>query len=198
MAHHVAELVEDARTADPEARLEKGEACRRAILDLWEYLHVLPTGSRPFRELEPVMRAVESLDPESPIPRHYRSVMPVPTQGNESSETQKWIHAAQELDWTAKILIGFCLAEAAQEAHDKAQEWVKLAEKAGLEDHITGIVVRFIAGTTDRIQEPEMKDALIQTISDRKNRLEKFTSISNSIIAELEARLFDINKKYSK
>lgn len=32
-----------------------------------------PNGKRPFEDLEPVMRAIESLDPEDDTPRYFRS-----------------------------------------------------------------------------------------------------------------------------
>jgi hypothetical protein len=60
------------------------------------------------------------------------------------------------LDYSAKLLIGYCLAEAARAAADKSKEWVKLAEAAGTEDDVSEIVIRFVSTSADLGKEPDL------------------------------------------
>lgn len=62
MAHYIAELIHSAETADTEDRSEKLSRCASAILDLWEHRSELPNGKRPFEDVEPILRALQSLD----------------------------------------------------------------------------------------------------------------------------------------
>ena len=63
MAHYVAELMDRADNAAPEERAALRKSCSDAILELWSHRAELPDGKRPFEDLEPIMRAIESLDP---------------------------------------------------------------------------------------------------------------------------------------
>src|SRR5262249_1554821 len=65
MAHYVAELMHGVESAQGEDRLAKMRVCGDAILNLWRHRHELPSGKRPFEEMEPILRALESLDPDN-------------------------------------------------------------------------------------------------------------------------------------
>jgi hypothetical protein len=187
MAHHVAELIDEVRNAPPASRQEKGEACRRAILEFWEHLHVLPSGSRPFSELEPVMRAIEALDPNNSAPRYYPSAWPV--QGQEEGEASQWLQVAKKIDECAKILIGFSLNQAAKEAVDKSREWVSLAESAGADSGIPGIVLRFVSDPAYESEGSDEVDEVVRIRSERLRRLREFASLAAAVAAELDDEL---------
>src|SRR6202050_2818855 len=70
MAHYLAELIRNAETAGVEDRPEKLLRCASAITDLWRHRSELPNGKRPFEEIEPILRALETLDPENATPRY--------------------------------------------------------------------------------------------------------------------------------
>jgi len=91
----------------------------------------LPSGKRPFEALEPVIRAIESLDPNDNTPRYFRSAHPTRSEGKEKSEQDTWLELIAGIDYSAKLLIGYCLAQASSVALDKSADWVKLAEEAG-------------------------------------------------------------------
>ena len=73
MAHYIAELIGEAKTAKIEDRPAKLAKCADAILKLWDHRHQLADGKRPFEDLEPIMRALASLDPEDNTPRYFRT-----------------------------------------------------------------------------------------------------------------------------
>ena len=68
MAHCLADLITKAENASGGDKDAGRKECFDAILALWRHRSELPSGKRPFAELEPVIRAVESLDPEDDTP----------------------------------------------------------------------------------------------------------------------------------
>src|ERR1700719_935454 len=60
MAHYIAELVDQVKTATGDERAVAEQRCFDAILSLWKHRSELPNGKRPFADLEPVMRAMQS------------------------------------------------------------------------------------------------------------------------------------------
>ena len=189
MAHYVAELIAKAESATGE---EKGVAERQsfdAILALWKHRAALPNGRRPFEDLEAVVRAVESLDPENDTPRYFRMIHTAKAEGEEVSEAESWLGTASGLDYSARIMIGYCLASAAHNALDKSKEWVKLAEAAGAEDGASEIVIRFISTTTDLGNEPDLDGVARRQLEDRLRRLEGFTKLAEAFASDLRTRL---------
>jgi hypothetical protein len=171
---------------------EKGPAeknCFEAILALWKHRAEMPNGKRPFEETESVVRAIQSLDPEEPTPRYFRSVLQLAREGKEKSEAETWLDMTMHLDYSAKLLIGFCLSEAAKVTLDKSQEWVKLAEAAGAEDGVSEIVVRFVSTDADIGREPNPSDEARRRLQDRIRRLESFSSTAEGVLRDLKTRL---------
>ncbi len=160
MAHYVADLIATTKSTTGEEKGFTDKKCIEAILDLWKHRAQLPNGKRPHENLEPVVRAIESLDPDDDTPR-------------------------------AKVLIGYCLAEAANAALDKSKEWVKLAEAAGADDGISEIVVRFVSKEADLGREPNPTDVVRVQLQNRIKRLEGFTKLAETVLRDLKTRLED-------
>ena len=173
-AHYIAELIAKAESATGEEKGVAEKKCFEAILALWKHRAELPNGKRPFEDLEPVVRAIESLDPDDDTPRYFRSARPPRGDGEEKSEADTWLDMVSGLDYSAKILIGYCLAEAARAAVDKSKEWVKLAEAAGAEDGVPEIVIRFVSTPADLGKEPDVHAEARRQLQDRLKRLEGF------------------------
>ena len=92
------------------------------------------------------------------------------------------------LDYSAKVLIGYCLAEAADAALDKSKEWVKLAE--GIEDDgVPEIVIRLVANAADLNKAPDLNASLRRFLADRIKRLQGFVAIAESVVRTLSERL---------
>lgn len=188
MAHHVADLIVKAEKATGDEKSTTEHECFAAILMLWKHRSELPSGKRPFEELEPVLRAVESLDPENDTPRYYRPARPPKGETAESAEQEKWLNLADGLDYSAKVLIGYCLAEAADTALDKSKEWVKLAAEID-DDGVPEIVIRFTSKARDDNEEPDLNEGVRSILVDRINRLRGFLKIAESLADTLEERL---------
>jgi hypothetical protein len=188
MAHHLADLITKAENAAGSDKDALRKECFDAILALWRHRSELPGGKRPFEELEPVLRAVESLDPEDGTPRYYRTPRPPKGEEAETAEQEEWLKMVEGLDYSAKVLIGYCLAEAAASALDDSKEWVKLAE--GIEDDgVPEIVIRLVKNAADLNKVPDLNASLRKTVVDRINRLQGFVRMAESLALTLSERL---------
>ena len=128
--HYIADLMETARTAGHETRVAKQEKCSKAALELWKHRSQLPAGQRPLQEFDPILRTMESLDPDKEEGRYFGLLWREAAETEEGTETSKWLRFADSLDYSARILIRYCLARAAQGAADISREWVSLANEA--------------------------------------------------------------------
>lgn len=191
MAHHLADLIKDAETARGEDRPAKLDNCTKTILDIWERRHQLPNGKRPFEDFEPILRALESLDPADETPRYFHVQRIEADETEQNPETKKWLELAKGLDYSAKVLIGFCLTQAAQTAIDKSKDWVVLAETAGLKDGIDLPVIHFIADQSDLAEGSDPDDRTRRLIEDRIGRLDSFKKMAEALAIQLRQQLRD-------
>lgn len=189
MAHYIAKLIEDAETAEGEDRASKLAKCADAILDLWKHSHYWSNGKRPFEDLEPIRRALESLDPTDDTPRYFRSQRMMADKTKQNAETKDWLKLANGFDYTAKALIRYCLTQAAQNALDKSKDWVALAEKAGLEDDIDFSVVRFLSAENDPLKMSKPDDIQRELFEDRIGRLDEFKKMAEALASDMRRQL---------
>ena len=190
MAHYVAELMDAAENVTSQERAAAQERCFNAILELWSRRSELPDGKRPFENLEPIMRAVESLDPDEEFPRYFRSVRGGIVEEDEETQTKSLLELVDILDSTARILIGYTLAEAARSAADKSKEWVALAEDVGAElGGVHGIVIRFVSGETDNEKKHDHNELEREILQERISRLEAFTKVSALVCEDMKRHL---------
>ncbi len=188
MAHHLAELIRDIETAPAKERSAKLAECRNAILDVWKVRHEFPEGKRPFQAFEGIFRALNSLDPNSPIPRFYAP----PLAGDakkESAETKKWLEITEGIDYTARILIRYCISEAIARSSDKLKKWAELAT-AATGGHDTDVSVIGIILSERNFARPVDPKALERRqLRNRLKRLEVFRKFSIAIASQMRAQL---------
>jgi hypothetical protein len=189
MAHDIAELITKAENATGEERSLIQKRCFDAILVLWTHRTAFPNGKRPFEELEPVMRAIESLDPEDSTPRYFRSAHAPKAEGEEESDAELLLNMASSLDYSAKVLIGYCLAEAANAAVGKSMEWVKLAEAAGVEDGVPEVVIHYVSSYADLEKERDPDAGVRRLLKDRMKRLDGFVEMAATLAGDIKAKL---------
>jgi hypothetical protein len=189
MAHYIADLIAKVENSTGEEKQSAEKNCFDAILGLWKHHAELPDGKRPFEDLEPVVRAIESLDPEDDAPRYFRTARPPADEGREKSETESWLEMVRGLDYSSKVLIGCCLAEAARTAVDKSKEWVKLAEAAGEADGVHEIVVRRLLRSTSLGKEPDPDAETRRMLKDRIKRLDDFIKMAEAVADDFRGRL---------
>lgn len=189
MAHYIAELIHDIECAAPEVDPSKQERCASAILELWRHRAALPSGTRPFEDVEPILRALESLDPCEETPRYFRHPRIMAADAESDTEAAKWLKMADSIDSTARQLIRHCLARASQAAQEKTAEWVALAEAAGLNDDtdVRALHILIVEAESSGNEAPE--DAKRKEIEERLSRLEAFQEEVEALAAELRSKL---------
>ncbi|MCP1843948.1 hypothetical protein ACVIHI_003133 [Bradyrhizobium sp. USDA 4524] len=188
MAHYISDLIVKAENASVANKAVAEKEASEAILNLWRHRSELPDGKRPFGELEPIIRIVESLDPENTTPRYFRGRRPPKDEKAETSEQESWLNVVEGLDYSAKVLIGHCLAEAAGAALDKSKEWVKLAETID-DDGVPEIVIRLVVSAADIDKAPDLNAEQRKLLTNRIERLKAFVGIAKSVAETLEHRL---------
>lgn len=189
MAHYIAELIHGAENASAEERPAKMRACSEAILSLWKHRHELPNGKRPFEKLEPTLRALESLDPDDDTPRYFRSVRSAADEADDDSEAKSWLKIIDGLDYSARILIRYCLTKTAQTTLDKSAGWVALAEAAGADDGIEFSIVRVIVDEHNLLKKPDPDAEARKRLEDRLGRLEGFIKMATALASELRQQV---------
>lgn len=189
MAHYVADLIQRAECAAGDEKRLAEKNCFDAILALWRHRAELPNGKRPFEDIEPVIRAIESLDPDHDAPRYFRSARRAAGDRKEISEAEAWLEMVDGLDYSAKVLIGYCLAQAAREAADKCEEWVKLAEATGADDGVSEVVIRFVSSAADLDEKPDVNAEARRQLEGRLKRLEGFTNLAEGLASKWRQQL---------
>jgi len=189
MAHYIAELIHNAETAGVKERPAIMKKCADAILNLWEHRHQLPVGKRPFEDLEPILRALASLDPADDTPRYFRPARTMANEKDENSETRKWLELSNDIDYSAKSLIRYCLVQAAQTALDKSREWVTLAEAAKADEGVDFAVTNFIVEESNLLTAAELDEKAQEQLKERIKRLSNFRKLAAVLISELRQQL---------
>ncbi|TBF25667.1 hypothetical protein ELG79_31875 (plasmid) [Rhizobium leguminosarum] len=188
MAHYIAGLIDDAERAAGQDRAQAQDRCFSAIMELWNHRAEFPRAVRPHQELEPILRVVESLDPAAEYPMYYRSAQPS-TNDQESPEIEKWLDLVRGLDYSAKLLIRYCLSQAAALATDKSKEWVKLAEAAEASSGVSEVFIRFVSTVEDLDDEGEANNALRKHLQDRLQRLRAFRGLVDDLDEHFQSEL---------
>ena len=144
MAHYVAELIDAAANAPVwQARCVAPEVFRNDSGVCGATEPTCRAAGGLSRNLEPIARALESLDPNNQRPRFFTSVRRGAADKEEGSQVLSQLEFVDGVDFTARIIIVHALADAARSALDKSREWVALAEAAGRNPPFVGIVTLF-------------------------------------------------------
>lgn len=175
MAHYIAELIEDAEKATGDDKTAKQKACCEAIIKVWKHSYAFQYNKYPFADLEPVLRALDSLDPENDTPRYFKQARESYYVADENDGTKKWIDFANDIDQSAKIVISFCLDQAAQSVVDKSAAWVKLAKDAGVDQGVEFLIF------DDLILRAEPVDVEKNLIMNRIEHLERFAKTATEV-----------------
>ena len=185
MAHYVAELMDHAESAPILEHAGSKKRCFDAILELWSHRAELPNGKRPFEALEPIMRAIESLDPENEAFRYFPFEISSTDETEEDSRTQTLIEVARNIDYSARILIRQTLVDAAVSAAKQSRKWITLAQKAGVEIGGADVVIRLTSSETDVDTNSDPNEHERDLLKERIDRLEAFIEMAKLAVEEL-------------
>jgi len=189
MAHYVAELIHDAESARGDERSARMQACCDAILELWRHRHALQGGRRPFERMEPILRALASLDPDEEMPRYFRRERAAANVTDGDDEMASWLRTADMLDDAARLLIRHCLARAAHSVLAEAGEWVALADAAGADIDIEEPVFVQLAAEDHLLTDPTPGEEAQWELKDRVRRLEHFSAMAAALAVELQQQI---------
>ncbi|VVP88442.1 hypothetical protein PS941_01442 [Pseudomonas fluorescens] len=97
---------------------------------------------------------------------------------------------AKAIDRASKVIVNFCIAEAAQKALDSSKEWVRLAGEAEADEGFDITLIRIIADRSDLIKAPNPIADRRRILVDRKQKIEALVvgagDLLNSINLQLE------------
>ena len=189
MAHYIAEKIEAAECAADNVRDQKMSECRDVILKLWAHRSELPNGQRPFKEFERLFRALRSLDLDDPTPRYLPQASVAVEQDEESDATKRWLKKASAIDYAAKALIRYCLANAVQDAVDKSRDWIALAETIAKDEETDIRAIRAIVEGAEFLKAENPNDEARARMEELVDKLEAFTAASFELSSHLRAQL---------
>jgi hypothetical protein len=179
MAHHLAELMERARTATGLERQQANKEAAALILDLWRHRTYLP-GRYPLASFEPVLQTLERLSDNAPWHRFFtRRAL----NGEEDTPIHQWLKRAEAIDDASRKVIRSCLMHAVDAAGESEGKYLDLLEDLEslevLEDKVPTVVIRLVGLESDEKDEkntPEVEalaalDFLRQELSASIERL---------------------------
>lgn len=186
MAHYVAELISDVEPASLSERPVKEARCAAAILELWRHRHDAPGGRQRF-EPEPLLRAIASLDPESPGYRYFAHLRE--SAKGDDDAVQSWLRLADGIDTTARMLVVQCLVAAAAQARDRSRDWIAMADAAGIEDDPPAAALRFVNEQQALLEDVEPNEANREKLTQRLKRLKAFIQLAKMLKNQLTRQL---------
>ena len=180
MAHYIAEQMSIAKKASGKEKMKAEQRCFETILKLWQHRSHLPTGVRPFENFDPILRALERLDPENKQPYFYQGQDP--SKKSKSSkklgDVQKWLDIARGIDQTARIWLEYVFYQATLSATDKKTiTWLENAIVASGGDEVS-IIVRLIDSGPEDIGETDVQEQKARR-DKLKSRIEQLDSFNN-------------------
>lgn len=181
MCNYIAEKILLAeQTNDDSVKQE----CFDTILKLWDRKSSFPEGTRPFEDIEPILKVLISLNPHSQTYRYLSNPFDQFASAKDDSELNNWLKTTESLDKTARILISFCIDQAIKESVDEdTKQWID-----ELAQHVEGAVSPVIRIIYPNNEEVERQDK-IKSLKSKIILLEEFQSLSEMAIDNLEAEI---------
>jgi hypothetical protein len=186
MAHLVAEKISAAEDAPESVRDAAVAECVDVILKLWAHRYTLPPYMRPLRELDPLLRTLNSLGVNKADELRFLARPPSSEVFEGATEDEKKLFEfAIGIDYAARELIRYALSIAAERSIDVVKPWLEEVAKCSLEATVELRISRFVA---EGLLESQVK-AQQQATLDRIDRLENFAKAALSLAGEMRKTL---------
>lgn len=186
IAHMVAERISAAEHASEDARDAAIAECVDVVLKLWAHRYTLPPYMRPLRELDPLLRTLNSLGVNRDDELRFFSRLPNSEELDGATEDEKKLFEfAIGIDHAARELIRHALSIAARRSVDVVKPWLEEAFKGSLEATVELRISRFVAEDFLKGQEKAKQQANL----DRINRLENFANAALFLAGEMRKTL---------
>lgn len=186
MAHLVAEKIAAVEHASETARDAAVAECISVILKLWAHRYTLPPYMRPLRELDPLLRTLNSLGVNEEDELRFFARPPSSEELEGATEDEKKLFEfAIGIDHAARELIRHALSVAAERSVDVVKPWLEEAVKGGLEAAVELRISRFVAEGLLKGQDKAKQQAML----DRINRLQSFANAALLLASEMRKTL---------
>lgn len=186
MAHLVAEKISAAEQASEATRDAATAVCVDVILKLWEHRYTLPPYMRPLRELDPLLRTLNSLSVNEEDQLRFFSRPPSSEELEGATEDEKKLFEfAIGIDHVARELIRHALSIAAERSVDLVKPWLEEAFKGNLDVAVELRIARF---AVEGLLKGE-KAAKRQAMLDRIDRMESFANAALLMASEMRKTL---------
>ena len=189
MAHYLAAKIEQAQSAKGDKLKAAERECFRATLELWEHRIAFPDNRRPFREFEPIFETLSALDVEKSGYRYYREAQAAGAGDSVTSSRKKWLDTAASIDAAARVLIRYCLAVAAEDAVDRARDWIRLVDALNGPLPFDVQIVRFITSDVDALKTQSASELERKRLEALMQRLDMFRTFSTALAKRLNRQL---------
>lgn len=186
MAHLVAEKISAAEQASETAQDAAVADCVEVVLKLWAHRYTLPPYMRPLRELDPLLRTLNSLGVNEGSELRFFARPPSSEELEGATEDEKELFEfAIGIDHVARELIRHALCLAAERSVDVVKPWLEEAFKGSLEAPVELRISRFVAEGLLKGQEKAKQQAML----DRIDRLESFANAALFLAGEMRKAL---------
>lgn len=186
MAHLVAEKIVAAEQASETARDAAVSECVDVILKLWAHRYTLPPYMRPLRELEPLLRTLNSLGVNEEDELRFFARPPSNEELEGATEDEKKLFEfAIGIDRVARELVRYALSLAAERSVNVVKPWLEEAFKGRLDATVEFRISRFVAESLLKDQEKAKQQAML----DRVDSLEKFANAALLLAGEMRKTL---------
>jgi hypothetical protein len=181
LAHYVAEEIVTTENATGDEKSEAERRCFETILKLWEHRSSFPSGRRPFENFEPILRALNRIDPESRQSYYFEDFLnqkATDTPDAKTDDVQSWLDTAVAVDRAARVLLDFAFKQAAHHAADeKTKSWIKNAAKLSSNDDELSVVIRLLPALEDNRDEDTLDRIRQSQKDDLRSRIERLDEL---------------------
>lgn len=202
MAHYIAEkmkIVEQALSDEDKKEAEK--ECFETILALWKHRWLLPSRKRPLEEFEPILKALERLNPEGQEPYFYHSldheISELEISNPGLKEITDYTNMVLQIDKAARIWIEFVLNQAALKAkNEKTDSFLK--NSINIRDNDDTTIIRIILDSDPAICFENYKDDNVrkkyqsEKLKKRIEELERFSKLNEVLLEKFRNDLATI------
>lgn len=197
MAHYITEQIAIAENTKGTERIEAEQRCFDTILKLWDHRSSLPNDRYPFKNFEPIFRALSRLDPDKSESEsfyfdssHFKQIENDNAHESQTHEVQDWVNLALSIDDAARILIDFTLRQAAHNAEDETTaSWIE--KSTGIsngEYNDISIIVRLVGESQEKVRDQKRRE-----LSSRIEKLDMLIELSSLLRDELTESLENIS-----
>ena len=186
MSHMVAEKILAAEQAPETTRDAATAECVDVILKLWAHRYTLPPYMRPLRELDPLLRTLNSLGVDDADELRFFSRRPNSDElEGATDEEMQLFEFAVGIDHAARELIRYTLGVAAVRSVGLANPWLEEVVKGNLDATLELRIAKFAADGLLQRQEAANQQAML----DRIDKLESFAKVALSLAGEMRKTL---------